>query len=162
MKIALITDAWHPQVNGVVRTLAAIIAELRSRGHVIEVISPDLFRSIPAPSYPEIRLALAGAHSVGKRLETFGPDTIHIATEGPLGWAARAYCMRRNIPFTTAYHTQFPEYVARRCGVSPKWIWPLIRRFHAPPNRMAGIPIQPESPRNRIFDLVRHNAGSGL
>ena len=135
MKIAIVTDAWHPQVNGVVRTLDTVIAELRSRGHEVEVISPDLFRSIPAPTYPEIRLALAGSCAVGKRLEHFRPDTIHIATEGPVGWAARHYCLRQGLPFTTAYHTQFPDYVARRTRLPARWFWPFIRRFHAPAAR---------------------------
>lgn len=132
MKIALVTDAWLPQMNGVVRTLTTVIAELRSRGHQVEVISPDLFRNVPCPSYPEIRLALAGPRAVGKRLDAFRPDAIHIATEGPLGWAARRYCLKRQFPFTTAYHTQFPDYVARRTGLPAEWIWPIIRRFHEP------------------------------
>ena len=135
MKIALITDAWHPQVNGVVRTLCAMITELRSRGHEIEVISPDLFRSVAAPSYPEIRLALAGSRPIARRLDQFRPDTIHIATEGPLGWAARRVCLRQKLPFTTAYHTQFPDYMARRSGLPASWFWPLIRRFHATATR---------------------------
>ncbi|WAT17226.1 glycosyltransferase family 1 protein [Aurantiacibacter sp. MUD11] len=135
MRIALVTDAWHPQVNGVVRTLDTIVAELRSRGHEVEVTSPDLYRSFPAPSYPEIRLALAGTRAIARRLDRFQPDTIHIATEGPLGWAARRYCLRRKLPFTTAYHTQFPDYVARRTGLPAQWIWPFIRRFHAPATR---------------------------
>ena len=135
MKIALITDAWHPQVNGVVRTLATVIAELRRRGHEVAVISPDQFRSMPAPSYPEIRLALTGPQKVARRLEALRPEAIHIATEGPLGWAARRYCMQRELPFTTAYHTQFPDYIARRCKLPPSWFWPFIRRFHAPATR---------------------------
>ena len=132
MKIALVTDAWHPQVNGVVRTLETVIGELRTRGHQIEVTSPELFYSIPAPSYPEIRLAFTGLRSVAKRLERFGPDAIHIATEGPLGWAARRYCVRLGLPFSSAYHTQFPDYIARRTGLPVRWFWPFIRRFHAP------------------------------
>jgi glycosyltransferase involved in cell wall biosynthesis len=132
MRIVLITDAWLPQMNGVVRTLTTVIAELRSRGHQIEVISPDLFRSTPCPSYPEIRLALAGAGVVGRRIDAFRPDAIHIATEGPLGWAARGHCLRRKLPFTTAYHTQFPDYVARRTGLPAGLIWPIIRAFHGP------------------------------
>ena len=132
MRIALITDAWLPQMNGVVRTLTTVIAELRKLGHVVEVISPDLFRSIPCPSYPEIRLALAGTRAVGRRIEQFAPDAVHIATEGPLGWAARRWCLRRGAPFTTAYHTQFPDYVARRTGLPASLIWPLISRFHRP------------------------------
>lgn len=135
MKIALVTDAWLPQMNGVVRTLTTVIAELRSRGHLVEVISPDLFPSFPAPSYPEIRLALAGTRAVGKRLKAFAPDAIHIATEGPLGWAARRWCLRRKLPFTTAYHTQFPAYIARRTGLPERWFWPFIERFHRPATR---------------------------
>ena len=132
MRIALITDAWLPQMNGVVRTLTTVIAELRARGHVVEVISPDLYPNFPCPSYPEIRLAVAGSRAVGRRIEQFAPDAVHIATEGPLGWAARRWCLRRSAPFSTAYHTQFPDYVARRTGLPAGLIWPLIRRFHRP------------------------------
>jgi glycosyltransferase involved in cell wall biosynthesis len=136
MRIALITDAWLPQMNGVVRTLTTVIAELRQRGHVVEVISPDRFRSFPCPSYPEIRLALAGSREVGRQIEQFAPDAVHISTEGPLGWAARGWCLRNNAPFTTAYHTQFPDYVARRTGLPASLIWPIIRRFHGPAERI--------------------------
>ncbi|TIX49175.1 glycosyltransferase family 4 protein [Alteraurantiacibacter aquimixticola] len=132
MRIALVTDAWEPQVNGVVRTLGSVTAQLRGEGHQVELIAPDQFRSIPCPTYPEIRLALAGPRSVGKRIARFSPDAIHIATEGPLGWAARRWCLRRKLPFTTAYHTQFPQYVARRTGLPVEWIWPIIRHFHRP------------------------------
>ncbi|RIV92282.1 glycosyltransferase family 1 protein [Aurantiacibacter xanthus] len=136
MKIALVTDAWLPQMNGVVRTLTTVVAELRSRGHEVAVISPDLFRSVPCPSYSEIRLALTGLRKVGALLDSLCPDAIHIATEGPLGWAARRYCLRLGYPFTTAYHTQFPDYVASRTGLPASAIWPLIRRFHAPAERV--------------------------
>ncbi|MCL6249920.1 glycosyltransferase family 1 protein [Altererythrobacter sp. KTW20L] len=132
MKIALVTDAWAPQVNGVVRTLASVSGELRSLGHEVEIISPDRFRSVPCPSYPEIRLALAGPGRVGDMLARMRPDAIHIATEGPLGWSARHWCLRNGRAFTTAYHTQFPDYVARRTGLPASWIWPVIRRFHRP------------------------------
>ena len=136
MKIALVTDAWLPQMNGVVRTLTTVTGELRRRGHEVEVISPDLFRSVPCPSYSEIRLALTGPRELGTTLDRFSPDAIHIATEGPLGWAARRYCLRHGYPFTTAYHTQFPEYVASRTGLPASAIWPIIRRFHAPAERV--------------------------
>ncbi len=136
MKIAIITDAWHPQVNGVVRTLTTVTGELLRRGHSVQIISPTEFRSIPAPSYPEIRLALTGARGVGERLAAFAPDSIHIATEGPLGWAARRWCMRNRRPFTTAYHTQFPDYLARRSGLPARCFWPIIRRFHRPAERV--------------------------
>jgi len=132
MKIALVTDAWTPQVNGVVRTLTEVTRELRERGHEVEVTSPDLFRSVPCPTYPEIRLALTDRRTVGNRLSAFAPDAVHIATEGPLGWAARAWCLAQRRPFTTAYHTQFPEYVARRTGLPPALFWPYMRRFHRP------------------------------
>lgn len=130
MKIALITDAWHPQVNGVVRTLTAITGELTRRGHRVQIIAPDQFRSLPCPTYPEIRLALAGRRAVAKRLDAFMPDAIHIATEGPLGLAARRHCRLRRRPFTTAYHTHFPEYFAQRTGLNAKLFWPFIRWFH--------------------------------
>jgi glycosyltransferase involved in cell wall biosynthesis len=132
MRIALITDAWKPQVNGVVRTLASVTEHLSRFGHEVELIAPDQFTSFPCPTYSEIRLALAGPRQVGRRIERFAPDAIHIATEGPLGWAARHWCMRRGLAFTTAYHTQFPEYVARRTGLPAGLFWPLIRRFHQP------------------------------
>lgn len=130
MKIAIITDAWAPQVNGVVRTLAMVTAELRALGHQVLLVTPDQFRTVACPGYPEIRLALAGARAVGGKLAGFAPDAIHIATEGPLGWAARHWCLAQGRAFTTAYHTQFPQYLARRTGLSPALFWPLIRRFH--------------------------------
>ena len=131
MKIAIVTDAWHPQVNGVVRTLTNMSDQLRRMGHDIRVISPDQFTSFPCPTYPEIRLALASSGTVGGMLEKFAPDAIHLSTEGPLCLAARRWCVRRGRPFTTAFHTMFPDYVARRTGMSPELVWPLMRRFHA-------------------------------
>jgi glycosyltransferase involved in cell wall biosynthesis len=147
MRIALVTDAWTPQVNGVVRTLVAVTAELRRRGHEVEVISPDLYHSLPCPSYPEIRLALAGRRAVGRRLARFAPDAVHISTEGPLGWAARRWCLARRLAFTTAYHTQFPDYLARRTGLPPAMFWPYIRRFHGP---SAGIMVATETVREQL------------
>ena len=132
MRIAIVTDAWSPQVNGVVRTLQAIRAELEGQGHQVLVISPDLFASLPCPSYPEIRLAFARATTVGGLIADFGADAIHLATEGPLCLAARRWCLLRRRPFTTAYHTQFPDYVSARTGVPAEWIWAYIRWFHAP------------------------------
>jgi len=136
MRIALVTDAWAPQVNGVVRTLTETTRELRRRGHEVEVTSPDLFRSLPCPTYPEIRLALGAGRAVGRRLSALAPDAVHIATEGPLGWAARGWCRRQRRPFTTAYHTQFPDYLARRTGLPASLFWPYIRRFHRPAARI--------------------------
>ncbi len=129
-RIAIVTDAWHPQVNGVVRTLETVIGILRARGHEVLVIAPDQFRSMPCPTYPEIRLAFVSPWRIGAMLSEFAPDAIHLSTEGPLCIAARHYCVWQKLAFTTAYHTQFPDYVARRTGVSAELIWPAIRRFH--------------------------------
>ncbi len=130
MHIALISDAWFPQVNGVVRTLSTVVRELRAMGHQVSTITPDMFRSIPCPGYKEIRLSLTAA--VGKRLAQLKPDAIHIAVEGPLGLLARRYCLKHGLPFTTAYHTKFPEYLQEQYGI-PSWLtYPLVRRFHAP------------------------------
>ena len=157
MRIALVSDAWIPQVNGVVRTLASVTGELRAMAHEVEIIAPDRFRSFPCPTYPEIRLALAGSRTIGRLLADFAPDAIHISTEGPLGWAARNWCLRNKRTFTTAYHTQFPDYVARRTGIPAQWIWPIIRRFHRP---AAAIMVATETIREQLraqgLDQLRH------
>lgn len=153
MRIAIITDAWTPQVNGVVRTLTTICDELRRRGHDVLVISPDRFRSIPCPTYPEIRLALAGRRRVGMMLHGFAPDAVHIATEGPLGLAARGHCLARRQSFTTAYHTQFPDYLARRTGLPASLFWPFIRWFHRP---AAGVMVSTETVRQQLRDHGLH------
>jgi len=128
--IAIVTDAWFPQTNGVVRTLSTTCDILRDWGYEVSVISPDQYRSIPAPTYPEIRLALTLPGAIGRRLASIAPDAVHIATEGPLGVAARRYCLKHQVPFTTAYHTQFPDYIARRTGLPSRLFWPYIRWFH--------------------------------
>jgi glycosyltransferase involved in cell wall biosynthesis len=133
--IAIVTDAWHPQVNGVVRTLATTCETLRAWGHDVTVISPEAYPSVPAPSYPEIRLALTMPGAVGRRLARIAPEAVHIATEGPLGFAARRYCLSRKVPFTTAFHTQFPDYIARRTGLPASLFWPYMRWFHRPAQR---------------------------
>ena len=132
LRIAIVTDAWSPQVNGVVRTLQSVRAELERQGHEILVISPELFYSIPCPTYPEIRLAFARTAAVGRMLADFSPNAIHLATEGPVCLAARRWCLGRGFPFTTAYHTQFPDYIAARTGIDPEWIWRYISWFHGP------------------------------
>jgi glycosyltransferase involved in cell wall biosynthesis len=132
VRIAIATDAWSPQVNGVVRTLQSVRAELERQGHEVLVVSPDQFYSLPCPTYPEIRLALARTSGVGKMLADFNPHAIHLATEGPVCLAARRWCLSQKFPFTTAYHTQFPDYVSARTGVNPEWVWRYIRWFHAP------------------------------
>ncbi len=134
--IAIVTDAWHPQTNGVVRTLSTTCDVLRGWGHAVTVIAPNDYASLPAPTYPEIRLALTVPGAVGRRLTTIAPDAVHIATEGPLGFAARRYCLSRKVPFTTAYHTQFPDYLARRTGLPASMFWRYIRWFHRPAQRI--------------------------
>jgi len=131
MRILLVTDAWVPQINGVVRTWQRLIQEAEALGHPFEVISPDPFRTVPCPSYPEIRLALFPGRKLAQRLKAFKPEAIHIATEGPLGQAARSYCLRHHLPFTTSYHTRFPEYFAARLPVPLSLGYWLMRRFHS-------------------------------
>ncbi len=132
MRILIVTDAWTPQVNGVVRTLRSVRAELEAAGHAVRILSPDQYGSLPCPTYPEIRLAVARSRTIGREIDAFQPDAIHLATEGPLCLAARRWCLRNAIPFTTAYHTHFPDYVAQRTGIPAAWIWRYIRWFHGP------------------------------
>ena len=135
-RIAIVTDAWAPQMNGVVRSLSATVARLEARGHAVLVVAPNQFRSVPCPTYPEIRLALTTRRSIASRLERFAPDAIHIATEGPLGAIARGICLSRGWSFTTAYHTQFPAYVAKRTRLPESLFWRYIRWFHRPSARI--------------------------
>ncbi len=135
-RIAIVTDAWTPQMNGVVRTLSATVTRLEERGHEVLVIAPDQFRSLPCPTYPEIRLALAAPSMIARRLSAFAPDAIHIATEGPLGLIARRICLANRWPFTTAYHTQFPAYIAKRTRLPESLFWRYIRWFHRPSARV--------------------------
>lgn len=130
MKIAIITDAWEPQVNGVVRTLTQTRAELQKMGHTVELITPLDFKTLPCPTYPEIRLSLFPYNKVAQKLRDFQPDAIHIATEGPLGLAASKYCKREKLPFTTAYHSRFPEYVQLRFGIPLAWSYHWFKNFH--------------------------------
>jgi glycosyltransferase involved in cell wall biosynthesis len=132
MRILVISDAWHPQINGVVRTLATLSDELARQGHEIIPITPDQFTSVPCPTYPEIRLSLLPGRKVAKLIEAHQPCAIHIATEGPLGLAGRRYCLRRKLPFTTAYHTRFPEYIHARFRLPVDITYHLVRWFHAP------------------------------
>lgn len=132
MKIAICTDAWHPQINGVVRSLTMTVTQLIERGHEVELVTPQQFRTMPLPGYSEIRLALAPRFGTRRTLTDFVPDIVHIATEGPIGWSARSWCLAHDVPFTTAFHTRFPDYASARTGIDAKRFWPLIRRFHAP------------------------------
>jgi glycosyltransferase involved in cell wall biosynthesis len=132
MKIALVTDAWEPQVNGVVRTLKSTARELQAMGHMVEFVTPLEFSTLPCPTYPDIRLSLLPGARLTRRLADFDPDAIHIATEGPLGLAARRFAMERELPFTTAYHTRFPEYIRARTGMPLSWTYAFLRWFHRP------------------------------
>ena len=132
MKIALVTDAWRPQINGVVTTLVELVDQLTAKGHVVEVIHPDLFRTRPCPGYAGIDLAIRPYSQLSRQLDAFAPDVIHVATEGPLGWAARKYCMKHALPFTTAFHTRFPEVLKAALHI-PLWMgYALFRHFHKP------------------------------
>ncbi len=132
MKVMIVTDAWRPQVNGVVRTLSTTRRELEAMGHEVDILSPLEFRTLPCPTYPDIRLSLLPGSGAVKRIRDFAPHALHIATEGPLGITARRYAIRSNIPFTTAYHTRFPEYVKARFGVPLSWTYRFLRWFHGP------------------------------
>jgi glycosyltransferase involved in cell wall biosynthesis len=131
MRIAIATDAWFPQVNGVVRSLAATVSELDRRGYEVELITPDRFRTMPMPGYASIRLAMLPRFNARKLLGSFAPDIVHIATEGPIGWSARGWCKAHGVPFSSAFHTRFPDYASVRTGISADRFWPLMRRFHA-------------------------------
>ena len=131
MKIVIVSDAWLPQTNGVVRTLSALRQELLGFGHDVVMITPENFTTIPCPTYGEIRLALVPGFEVDRILTAYRPDAIHVATEGPLGYAARRFCRSRKLPFTTSFHTKFPDYIKARFGVPMRWTYALLRRFHA-------------------------------
>jgi len=130
-RICIVTDAWSPQVNGVVRTLQSLRKELRAKGHKVYTLTPKLFKTIPCPTYPEIPLALNTCGRVPAMLNRWDLDAIHIATEGPLGWAARRWCLKNKFPFTTAYHTAFPEYIEARSSLPASLFYPIFKKFHA-------------------------------
>jgi glycosyltransferase involved in cell wall biosynthesis len=132
MKIMIVTDAWKPQVNGVVRTLQTTARELQAMGHTVDFLTPLEFSTLPCPTYPDIRLSLFPGSKVARRLSEFDPDALHIATEGPLGMAARRFALTHSMPFTTAYHTRFPEYVHARIGLPLTWTYAFLRWFHGP------------------------------
>lgn len=136
MRILVVTDAWLPQVNGVVRTLDTLRRELERDGHEVVMVTPEKFRTLPCPTYPEIRLALKPGRKLGMMIEAAQPCAIHVATEGPLGWAARRWCRRKGIPFTSAYHTKFPEYIKARFGVPLPLSYAVMRRFHNSSSRV--------------------------
>ncbi|WP_139556120.1 glycosyltransferase family 4 protein [Methylotetracoccus oryzae] len=136
MKLALISDAWRPQVNGVVTTLTKTCGTLERLGHQVEAFTPDRFWNVPCPTYPEIRLALGCGRQLARWLDAMQPDAIHIATEGPLGMAARRYCLRRKLPYTTSFHTRFAEYANLRFKFPLAWGYALLRWFHSGSTRV--------------------------
>jgi len=132
MKVMIVTDAWQPQVNGVVRTLTTTRREMESMGHEVDILSPLEFRTLPCPTYPDIRLSMLPGSAVARRIRDYAPHALHIATEGPLGLSARRHALRHGLPFTTAYHTRFPEYVQARFGIPLSWTYRFLNWFHAP------------------------------
>src|SRR4249920_179725 len=130
MPILIATDAWQPQVNGVVRTLTSLANSASGLGTEIEFLTPEGFASLPVPTYPGLRFALPNRREIARRIEAVAPDAIHIATEGPIGWSVRAYCRRHKLPFTTSYTTRFPEYVSVRTGIPVSLGYAVLRRFH--------------------------------
>jgi glycosyltransferase involved in cell wall biosynthesis len=160
MKILIATDAWHPQVNGVVRTLGQVAREAPALGATIEFLTPGEFRTLPMPSYPEIRLSLVSPAMVERRLDAIGPDALHIATEGPLGHAVRRVGLRQGLHFTTSFHTRFPDYIAERMPLASRWssdlTWAWLRRFHAPATAvMAATPTLAQELADRRFRNVK-------
>lgn len=147
MRILIATDAWVPQVNGVVRTYQRLEEELVSMGHEVCFVTPSEFYTMPCPTYPEIRLSFARRKQVARLINEFQPEAIHIATEGPIGWAARRVCLSEGRPFTTAYHTRFPEYVTERMPIPLSLIYKLVRTFH---NAGNGIMVATKSLQNEL------------
>lgn len=130
LRVVIATDAWKPQLNGVVRTLDTLGRILTNFGNEVLYITPNEFKSVPLPSYPEIRLSLMPNRKVAKIINEFKPDAIHIATEGPIGRAARRFCKRRRYPFTTSFHTRFAEYANERWKLPTKWGYAVLKDFH--------------------------------
>jgi glycosyltransferase involved in cell wall biosynthesis len=168
MRILIVTDAWHPQVNGVVRTLEATAHHLGLMGHEVEVVGPDLqsWRMIAAPTYPSIKLELFAGSRLQRLMGRFNPDLIHIATEGPLGWAARNLCLKLQRPFTTSYHTRFPEYLEARVprlfqSFVRTLAYAALRRFHAPSSALlvATPSIERELQKRKFRRIVRWSRG---
>lgn len=135
-RILFVTDAWRPQVNGVVRTLEKTMERLEELGHTIELIEPHMFPGVPCPFYPEIWLCRPSKKKLARRIEAFDPTAIHLSTEGPLGLAVRRVCLKRGWNFSTSYHTKFPEYLRRMLRVPTRWTYWHMRRFHRASSRV--------------------------
>ena len=147
MKIVIVSDAWHPQVNGVVRTLSMVTAELQAMGHIVEVLGPDRFPTIALPTYASIKLAVFPGRRLARLIEAVRPEALHIATEGPLGWAARRWAIRNRVPFSTSFHTRFPEYLHARTRIPLALGYALMRQFH---NRAGATLVATNSLRNEL------------
>lgn len=153
-RLTIVTDAWHPQVNGVVRSIENTNRELAAMGVEVSMLTPQPFPSIPMPTYPEIRLSLARYTQVARFIEDHKPDYMHIATEGPLGLWARRWCLRHGMPFSTSYHTRFPEYVAARAPIPVSWLYAYVRWFH---NRGGACMVATESLRRELAEKGLNN-----
>lgn len=160
-KITIVTDAWYPQVNGVVRSIENTNRELTRMGIEVSMITPQEFTSVPCPTYPEIRLSVASYAAVARAIEKFGPTSVHIATEGPLGLLARRWCLKNNLPFSTSYHTRFPEYVAARFPVPIRWLRAFVRWFHNAGNgcMVATASLERELSKLGLKNLLRWSRG---
>jgi glycosyltransferase involved in cell wall biosynthesis len=155
MKILVATDAWHPQVNGVVRTLTMMAEAAKSLGVEIDFLTPQAFRTFALPSYRDLRLALPSPSRIAELIQAARPDSIHIATEGPIGFLVRRYCRKHGLPFTTSFHTRFPEYVSARSPIPERWVWTVLRWFHRPSRAvMAATPALVNELRSRGFRNV--------
>ncbi|MFB6261750.1 MAG: glycosyltransferase family 4 protein [Thiohalorhabdaceae bacterium] len=162
MRIAIITDAWHPQINGVVTTLGYTRRELEALGNEVRMVTPEDSRTVGLPTYPDIRLSLRPGRKVRRALDAFRPEAIHIVTEGPLGLAARRYCLRRGLPFTTSFHTRFPEYVQLRLPFVPlEWGYAFLRWFHGAAERtmVTNEPLRRELAEWGLTNLVHWPRG---
>ena len=155
MRILVATDAWHPQVNGVVRTLIMMAEAAKALGVDVSFLTPQSFRTFALPSYRDLRLALPYRAKIARLIDEARPDSIHIATEGPIGLLVRRYCGKNGLPFTTSFHTRFPEYISARMPVPESWIWATLRRFHGPSQAvMAATPALAAELRSRGFRNV--------
>ena len=155
MRILVATDAWHPQINGVVRTLTMMAEAAKGFGVEVTFLTPQSFRTFALPSYPDLRLALPYQAKLARLIAEARPDSIHIATEGPIGLSARRYCRKHGLPFTTSFHTRFPEYISARLPVPESWIWTVMRWFHGASQAvMAATPALAAELRRRGFRNV--------
>ena len=156
LRILIVSDAWKPQVNGVVRTLDTLGDYLEKFGNTVYYITPDMFSTVPLPTYSEIRLAFAPYRMIARIINVYQPDAIHIATEGPLGWAARKFCVRHEHPYTTSFHTRFAEYLHARTRFPIDWGYAILRRFHNPASAvMVATPSLQRELEERGFNNLR-------